>query len=337
MKKLKFLLGRIFDFNYKAFFKTVGELHKTTGKSRIWLFFDIIGCGLKYGAGYADYKLCDYHTLTDAQRKTYVSRGMNNSIVAMMNDKAFINYFEDKRVFNETFSEFIKRKWINMQTATEAEFEEFLKGLDYIITKPADASCGKGIEKLKASDYKSASELYGYLKSIGSGIAEECVVQHGDIAALNPYSVNTLRIVTLRANGKPNLLYGFMKIGTNKAVVDNMNSGGFVSPIDLESGILTHPGYDMSKNTYTVHPDTKREIVGFQIPYWSECAEMCLKAAEKFPEVGYVGWDVAITENGPLLIEGNPFPGHVFLQLPPHVPDKIGMLPRFKQYIPNLK
>ncbi len=336
MKKLKFLLGRIFDFNYKAFFKTVGELHKTTGKSRIWLFFDIIHCGLKYGAGYADYKLCDYHTLNEEQRATYLSRGANNTVVAIMNDRSLVHYFEDKREFNETFSEFIKRKWVNMQTATEEEFEKFLNGLEYIITKPADASCGKGIEKIKASDMP-AKELYAYLKKINSGIAEECVVQHSDISKLNPYSVNTLRIVTLRGNGKPNLLYGFMKIGTNKAVVDNMNSGGFVSPIDLESGMLTHPGYDMSKNTYHEHPDTKEKIVGFQIPFWKECKEMCLAAAEKFPEVGYVGWDVAITENGPLLIEGNPFPGHVFLQLPPHVPDKIGMLPKYREFIPNLK
>ena len=54
------------------------------------------------------------------------------------------------------------------------------------------------------------------------------------------------------------------------------------------------------------------------------------------PQVGYVGWDIAVTENGPLIIEGNHFPGHDILQMPPHVPDKIGMLPTFKKYIKEL-
>ena len=46
--------------------------------------------------------------------------------------------------------------------------------------------------------------------------------------------------------------------------------------------------------------------------------------------------DVAITEKGPVLIEGNPFPGHDLLQMPPHAPDKIGVLPHFRKYIPGI-
>lgn len=49
------------------------------------------------------------------------------------------------------------------------------------------------------------------------------------------------------------------------------------------------------------------------------------------PQVGIVGWDVCVTDNGPLLIEGNDFPGHDIYQLPPHRTNGIGVLPKFKR------
>ena len=58
---------------------------------------------------------------------------------------------------------------------------------------------------------------------------------------------------------------------------------------------------------------------------------LCEECAKVIPQVRYVGWDIAITEKGPVVIEGNQFPGHDILQLPVHCPDKIGMLPVIKK------
>ena len=55
------------------------------------------------------------------------------------------------------------------------------------------------------------------------------------------------------------------------------------------------------------------------------------KAARVTPEMGYVGWDVAIDQDGPILIEGNAYPGHDIYQMPGMVPDKVGMLPTFRE------
>ena len=57
---------------------------------------------------------------------------------------------------------------------------------------------------------------------------------------------------------------------------------------------------------------------------------MVRKAATEVPQMGYIGWDVAFSVNGPLLIEGNDFPGHDIYQLPEHTPDKLGMMPKFR-------
>ena len=70
------------------------------------------------------------------------------------------------------------------------------------------------------------------------------------------------------------------------------------------------------------------------IPYWKEAVALCKEAALVIPQIRYCGWDVAITPEGPVFIEGNHLPGHDIYQLPAQVPDRIGgMLPKFKEIL----
>lgn len=336
MKRIIYLVKRILKMDYKNLLATVKTINKKTGIPRTKLFFDIIKCGIKYGAGYKDYQLCEFYNLTDAQRATYVTRGINNTIVSLLNDKQYYHILDNKAEFNNAFGEFLNRKWIDMEKADIEEFKSFIDGLDVIISKPTAEACGRGVEKLKVSDFESEENLFSYLKEIKSGIAEEFVVQHKDISALYPHSVNTYRIVTVLTENEPHIVYAFIRIGNGGRFVDNINAGGMAAPVNIDTGIIEFPAFDKDSIYYETHPYTGCAIKGWKLPYWSESVELVYKAARVIPQVGYVGWDVAVTENGPLLIEGNPFPGHDILQMPPHVPDKIGMLPQFKKYIKNL-
>ncbi len=336
MKRIIYLIKRILQMDYKSLFKTVKKLHKKTGINSIKLFVDIVKCGLRYGAGYRDYELCEWWNLNEEQRATYVTRGINNRIVSLLNDRQYYHILDNKIEFNNTFSEFLGRKWIDMTTATFEDFEAFLQGLDVIISKPAAEACGRGVEKLAVADFPSHEALFKHLGEINSALCEEFVVQHKDVSALYPLAVNTYRIVTVFTEDAPHIVYAFIRIGNGGRFVDNINAGGMAAPVNIDTGIIEHPAFDKDSIYYETHPYTGCPIKGWQLPFWQESVETVLKAATIIPQVGYVGWDVAVTENGPLLIEGNPFPGHDILQMPPHVPDKIGMLPQFKKYIKNL-
>ena len=137
MKKLKYLIKCIIYMDYKSLFETVGTVHKITGRSRIILFFDIVYCGLKYGAGYKDYLLCEWYLLTKAQRETYVTRGINNTITRLMNNSSYYHIFDNKDEFYEKFHDFIKREWHFIPNTTEEEFEKFMSSRDEIIAKPS--------------------------------------------------------------------------------------------------------------------------------------------------------------------------------------------------------
>ena len=103
--------------------------------------------------------------------------------------------------------------------------------------------------------------------------------------------------------------------------VDNFTDGGMVVGVDLEKGEIVTDGVTIDGTVFTHHPETNTKFRGFKIPYFKETLEMVQEAGKTIS--GYVGWDIAITENGPVLIEANIMPGNRILQMP-YVTDRIG-------------
>lgn len=334
MSRLQFFWHRLVRMDWKAMWKTTGMLKKRSGKSRIWLLADMLKCAVKYNAGYMDYKIAQMYKLNDEQRKTVITRGISNEIVRRMNPKEYWHFFDDKAQFNELFREFIPRKWIltNEDTDTE-ELYALCRNSTQLIWKPLEGSSGQGIKKYTPDDWKDGPEAFlAKMNADGKGILEEMVIQHPKMASLCPTSVNTCRIATLLGDKQQGIVYAFLRIGNGK-VMDNVDCGGMAARIDLDTGRLLTVGADKQGNTFIKHPITNTSIIGFTIPYWEEAKAMCLKAAEKVPEMRFIAWDVAITENGPTFIEGNSFPSHAVPQFAAHYPDGIGILPEFRKFI----
>ena len=197
------------------------------------------------------------------------------------------------------------------------------------MAKPRSGSCGKGIEKLDAAG-RDPAELYDHLMGTGQLVLEEVIRQHEKLNELYPCSINTLRVVTMYDDkaDKVAVITTFLRIGNGGRVVDNFNSQGMCSPVDERSGIVRFNAMDKAKNLYVTHPMTGTVIKGFQLPCWEQALDTCRRAARVVPQVRYVGWDIAFTPDGPVLVEGNDYPGHDIYQMPEFCPDKIGLLPK---------
>jgi len=334
VSRVSYFMDRVGKIDKKAMWKTTGVLKKRSGKSRAWLMQDMLKCGVKYNAGYMDYKIAQMYRLNDDQRKTVITRGISNDIVRRMNPKEFWHFFDDKAEFNKTFREWIPRKWIRIDDQTDPEeLFALCRNQEALIGKPLEGSSGQGIQKYTREDWKEGPEAFlARLRQDGIGILEEIVVQHPKMASLCPTSVNTCRIATLLGDKQQGIVYAFLRIGNGK-VMDNVDCGGMAARIDLESGKLLTVGADKQGNTFIKHPITNTSIIGFQIPFWEEAKAMCMEAAMKIPEMRFIAWDVAITEKGPTFIEGNSFPSHAVPQFAAHYPDGIGILPEFEKFI----
>lgn len=332
MSKFTYLFKRVFSMNNRQMLEKIKEVKEKSGKSSVVIFFDMIACGVKYQAGYTDYALFEMYNLNRAQRKTVVTRGINNGFIKRFNDPAYIDVFDDKRKFNSAFSCFLHRDWVDVESATDAELAAFLKNNPQFIAKPSNGMCGKGIEKLKVSDFNFVEEIKCYFKENGLTLLEEVVSQHPVMSELHPCSVNTCRVITLVKDGKSNVVAAYLRIGNGKHV-DNFNSGGMVVPVEEDRGEVIYPALNKKGELFEVHPLTGVSIKGFKVPLWQEVTELAKSAALVVPQVGLVGWDISVTEKGTLLIEGNDFPGHDIYGLPPHRTNGIGVLPKFEKIL----
>lgn len=138
-------------------------------------------------------------------------------------------------------------------------------------------------------------------------IFQRAIRQSPAMAEINPGSINTLRIVSINKNGRVYILTSLLRIGTNKTGnVDNLAKGGLAVGID-EKGVLKQYGYyKPGYGTKTdVHPDSGVRFTSFFIPKWNEAIDAVMKAHRVFHGLRSIGWDVAITEDGPCFIEGN--------------------------------
>ncbi|MEF2691001.1 MAG: sugar-transfer associated ATP-grasp domain-containing protein [Bacilli bacterium] len=336
MEKIKYLFGRIKNMNFKRMFSTIDEIHELSGKSKIYLFFDIINCALRYQSGYVDYLLFEMWRLNKDERKTVLTRGKNNVFVKYYNNPSYNHIFLNKNEFNEKFKKYLNREYIILNGNNKDEFNKFLKGKKVIFCKPTSGTHGDSMEKIVISEFKG--DLYDYLYNKNLILVEEVVIQCEEMNKLYPYAINTVRIITVhKYEGEVLVVAAYQRIGNHGYIVDNYNGGGMVVPINEKTGIIEYPAVDKRKQIYYKHPMTDTPIVGFKVPKFSSAVNLAKKAAKVIDEIRYVGWDIAITDKGPVIIEGNEYPGHDIYQLPVHRTNNIGVLPKFEESLGKIE
>ncbi len=336
MPGIKYLSRVLSGVRFEKMNQMMEVVKKKSGHGKARTFCDMLWCAARYGAGYYDYTMFGFYDMNGKQRNTYLTRVRNKKVCDIMNQDGFGELFDDKLQFNPRFEAFLHRRVLNAKTATVEEMEDFLKDQEYFFAKPNRGTCGNGIEKCRTADFPSAEAALEYVRKKDLLVLEQVLPQHPDMARLHPQSVNTMRIVTDRVDDVVHIAYIVVKIGRGDGFCDNSGQGGVICRVDPETGKIVSVATDDYFNIFEKHPDTGIEFKGYQLPMHKQAIELAKKAALVVPEIRHVGWDVAITPDGPALIEGNDYPGTDLCQLAPHFPEKQGFWPYYKQIL-NLK
>ena len=152
MGKIKYIFKVIFGGSFKRFAEVINRVHEKCGQNKVYTFFDMIWCFLRYGAGVHDYLIFGFYNMNGRQRDTYMTRVRNKRLIEMVNDESYAHIFDNKDEFNKKFKDFLGRDFLCVREMTKEEFTEFMKNKEVIFAKPSSSESGKGIERLGTRD-----------------------------------------------------------------------------------------------------------------------------------------------------------------------------------------
>lgn len=263
---------------------------------RAWLM-----CGLNF-TEYRKYNICRYRFYL--QKRIFSSRKFYK-ITKQANNQAYIHFLVNKKDFNSFFSEVgcVRRHWLCAIDMTKQQLNTLLSECKEFLVKPIDGEMGHGIESFLSATL-NADDFFEKYK--GKDLILEERLYSADEIKFGTESLNTIRIYTLTGgNGKSTIFRPVLRVGAVGNVVDNFHAGGSIYSIEPEYGIVESSGVFLNGKKSIIHPQTNQIIIGTKIPRWDEVKELVLKAAQALPQCQYIGWDVAVTNDGVEIIEGN--------------------------------
>ena len=264
-----------------------------------------------------------FYSRTGVFTKEYVPNNFYHcELVPRANDKAMATAYCDKNVCDLLFPDenvahsILKNMhgyyYFEGKPVTEEKAIELCSNLHDIIIKPSLRSEGKGVKLMNfinGKNEKGETIKEIFVKYKEDFLIQRCIKQHKDMAALNPTSVNTIRILSYRSGMEVIIIYAVVRIGRKNQIVDNQCAGGISTTISKE-GKLGKFAFGGFSTDNILETDSGVMLEDYQIPSYDRAIEMIKRMHMRLPYLNILGWDVAIEENGnPILIEINTNPG----------------------------
>ena len=229
-----------------------------------------------------------------------------------VNSMAACDLLDNKTVLYKRCPKLLGRECLVLSECTESEITDFMKRHIRFVGKRNYGSVGRQFASYDTS-VMSLDKIRKEIRKNRQLLLEEYIDQHEVISRIYPHCVNTLRIHTVN-NGKEihNFLDTLLRVGCNNAALDVNETTGCYR-------LMLNPDGTIAKSVYinsfgwikkaVKHHNTGVSFEQIKVPYVMEAIDLAKEAAGYFPEVPYIGWDIAITPDGPVVVEGNAVSG----------------------------
>ncbi|MCL2743998.1 MAG: hypothetical protein FWE67_09110 [Planctomycetaceae bacterium] len=306
MRRWHYFGKRYFRYHYETV-SVAGVLSKETGISFLLLLLDMNLSILQFVKP-DEYKNYRFYDKSRNARAKFLTIYRLREMVWAFNSKD-TSFAQNKQMFNRHFSNFLGRQWLYAPDVSDQQIEGFLRTQKQIIVKPNNISSGTGVQKIS---YSEVDNIKAFCEEARKDclLLEEVVEQHPDLSSINSASVNTTRINTVMDKaGVPHILCAALRMGTGQSVVDLLST--ILLPAESLHKLIWIPVFFLhQRQAKTFGPISNIRPVEPLYPAFKSLIgkpprKMVLQAAKAVPQIRWIAWDVAITEKGTLLIEGN--------------------------------
>ena len=288
-KKRKNYINRIFD-----------NLLWLIKNCEINNFYTLYGLDLKYNR---NQNFISYKKFMETRFKKNKHGNPNSQTVILRDKFLFYLFLKNFNIATPEVFGVIKDGQL-FDTKLQLMSKEKINNLNDFFVKEANGECASFVKH-----FNNIYELENYADFLNSGIyiIQKRLIQCDKMSLLYHNSVNTIRIVTVCIDGNCKVFSALLRVGTEKSNnVDNWAAGGLAIGIDGDGKLKEYGYFKPIHGLKTkIHPDSKLTFNEFQLPFYKDVIKLVIDAHKKFYTLHSIGWDVAITNEGPVIIEGN--------------------------------
>lgn len=263
-----------------------------------------------YGIRPHEFFMFRFEDKTAKERKSYLSDKTKDQLLMQYygnNWRERLDLTKDKYGLYQRLKSFYQRDVILISEQNDFEkFSNFCIKHDSFIAKPLKGAGGKGISIVHLQNQNQLKQVFEEMIENGSYVIEELIEQDDSLSEFCNSSCNTVRMPSFRHGNTVRMSWPNMRFGRNGSVVDNAASGGVFALVDINTGELLMDAHDEHGHVYEYHPDSKKKFKGYKIPKWNQLLDVVRQAHMALSEEDvYIGFDVALSKNGWVIVEGN--------------------------------
>lgn len=318
------------NINYKRMDDLITYIAEENKIKKVKVYFDFFLNAATRGIGYVDYLKGNYINLSNEEKKDFLTKRNYVRLVKYLNKRGYQMIFHDKIVFNRIFKDYIGRDFIDIREVGYKGFKKFVTGKENVFAKKHNSFGGDGVKKVNLAG-EDLKVLFNQLYNNKQYLIEDTLIQNEYLDWINPKAVNNVRLVTLLKDGEAYVVFKTLRINAGGEEVISCHD--IYMTLDDEGNVLGNV-VDDECNIYKKHPVTGFKFKGAKIPHMDKALELVKSAAKLVPEMRWIGWDVAITEDGAAIIEGNNYPSfglHQFYLL--NDGEEVGKYKRIKEIL----
>lgn len=261
-----------------------------------------------------------FYSRTGIYSKLYIpTNEYKNHLIGRLNIYPFHLAYNDKNMTDITLPHTHQPKiylknmcgyyYSEGKAITKEEAVYLCKDLGDVIIKPSLTGRGVGVRKVHLAngmvtgEKKSIGDLFNEYKA--DFLIQKLIVQHSQMSALNPSSINTIRVVSYRSGMEIKAVYTVIRIGRKGMNIDNESAGG-ISAIINQDGTIGKYAYGAPGIDKVEYTDSGIRLDGYKVPSFNRAIELVKFSHLQLPYFNLIGWDIAIEEDGtPVMIELN--------------------------------
>lgn len=270
----------------------------------------------RYGTSVSEFEMFGFDNKSDEEREQYISiRNEKSVLKKAMQDSKHRDILKKKYSVYKLFGHYYGRDLIRCNDRDM--FLEFSRKHRRFFLKSNEGTGGKGVKLIDLDEMKlSAGQLFDDHLRDGDFLVEEIIEQADEMGAIYSGSVNTVRTVTCLRNGEFKILFSTMRIGVGGNDMDTTSCGGYTVEIDSDAGVIISDAVSRKTEGFShEHPDTGEVFRSRVIPRWEELVKIVEEAARQFPDPPIIGWDMALTPKGWVMVDVNWLPSFREIQV----------------------